>query len=183
MKIIKNTSKCDTKALRSLFSFIHNQIAKSEGKLTWWKSLRIQISDGHYSGHAYLGRVYTTGHHMHLSIGKGNLWEASQLFAHELMHSYGYTHSQFPTYPLTEKQMQEIEERFSDTPLIVEKKPKRKINKVAQRYERMLKRQKSWNRKLKLAQTNLAKVQKEIKHYERTYDDNKRTAKYMDEVK
>jgi hypothetical protein len=43
----------------------------------------------------------------------------------------------------------------------------------------MLKRQKAWNRKLKLAQTNLEKVNKEIRVYERVHSEEKRTTKYL----
>jgi len=59
-------------------------------------------------------------------------------------------------------------------------KVKKRINKVAQRYERMLKRQKAWSKKLKLANTNLAKVNKEILKYEKTHSEEKRTTKYLD---
>ena len=63
---------------------------------------------------------------------------------------------------------------------IEQPKVKKRINKVAQRYERMLKRQKAWNKKLKLAQTNTAKVDKEIKHYERVHSEEKRSTKFLD---
>jgi len=61
-----------------------------------------------------------------------------------------------------------------------ELKPKKRINKVAQRYERMLKRQKAWNKKLKLANTNLAKVNKEIIKYQKAHSEEKRTTKYLE---
>jgi hypothetical protein len=44
----------------------------------------------------------------------------------------------------------------------------------------MLNRQKAWSKKLKLAQTNLAKVNKEIHAYERVHSEEKRTTKYLD---
>ena len=183
MKIIKNTSSFDTGKLRSLFSFIHNQIAKDEGKLSYWKNLNIQIwhkSYG-YSGHAYLGKYYGNGHDMHLSMADDmSLYSMSQLFAHELMHSYGYEHHQFPRHPLSEKQMAEIEANFDVGEMVKVTKVKKRINKVAQRYERMLKRQKAWSKKLKLANTNLAKVEKEIRQYERVHSEEKRTTKYLD---
>lgn len=62
---------------------------------------------------------------------------------------------------------------------IKQPKEKKRLNKVAQRYERMLKRQKAWNRKLKLAQTNLDKVNKEVRLYERVHSEDKRTTKYL----
>jgi len=63
---------------------------------------------------------------------------------------------------------------------IEQPKVKKRINKVAQRYERMLKRQKAWSKKLKLANTNVAKVEKEIRQYERVHSEEKRTTKYLD---
>ena len=60
-------------------------------------------------------------------------------------------------------------------------KPKVKVtvNKVAQRYESMLKRQEKWSKALKQAERNLAKVEKEIKKYERVHSEEKRTTKYF----
>lgn len=186
MKIIKNTSAFDSTKLRSLFSFIHNQIAKYEGKLSYWKSLNIQIQSkttSTYSGRAYLGKYHSKKWDMFLSIADTiDLYELSQLFAHELMHNYGYRHHQFNRDPLDKKQMDEIKQNFCIEDFIKKPKVKKQINRVAQRYERMLKRQKSWNRKLKLATTNLAKVEKEIKRYEKVHSEEKRTTKYLDPV-
>jgi hypothetical protein len=162
MRIIKNTSSFDTGKLRSLFSFIHNQIAKDEGKLSYWKNLNIQIWNKSYgiSGHAYLGKYYGNGHDMHLSMADDiGLYSMSQLFAHELMHSYGYHHHQFRSHPLSKEQIADIRAKFDIGEMKKVAKAKKRINKVAQRYERMLKRQKAWSRKLKLANTNLAKVE------------------------
>ena len=59
---------------------------------------------------------------------------------------------------------------------------KLRINKVAQRYERMLKRQIAWEAKLKRAETHLAKVQKEIKRYEKVHSKEKLTSKYLNSL-
>ena len=74
-----------------------------------------------------------------------------------------------------------FEKKFLEKSRLAIKQPKEKkrLNKVAQRYERMLKRQKAWNRKLKLAQTNLDKVNKEVRLYERVHSEDKRTTKYL----
>jgi len=184
MKIIKNTSSFDTGKLRSLFSFIHNQIAKDEGKLSYWKNLNIQIQSkttSTYSGRAYLGKYHAKKWDMFLSIAdRIDLYDLSQLFAHELMHNYGYRHHQFNHDPLTKQQMNEIKANFDVSEMKKVVKTKKRINKVAQRYERMLKRQKAWSKKLKLANTNLAKVEKEIRKYERVHSEEKRTTKYLD---
>ncbi len=57
MKIIKNTSLYDTKKLKGLFCFIHNLIAKDEGRLPRWSILKIKIkkSKSYASGWAFLG--------------------------------------------------------------------------------------------------------------------------------
>jgi hypothetical protein len=58
-------------------------------------------------------------------------------------------------------------------------KPKVKVtvNKVAQRYANMLKRQEKWSKASKQAQRNLAKVEREIKKYEKVHSEEKLTTK------
>ena len=62
MKIIKNTTNLDNKKLQSLFSLVHNRIAKFEGRLKHWKSLQVQIQNRAYgySGRAYVCLLYTS---------------------------------------------------------------------------------------------------------------------------
>lgn len=184
MKIIKNTSGFDTGKLRSLFSFIHRQVAKDEGKLSFWKTLNIQVQSkttSSFSGRAYLGKYHSKKWDMFLSVADTiDLYDLSQLFAHELMHNYGYEHHQFPRRPLSKEQLDDIKANFDISEMKKVARAKKRINKVAQRYERMLKRQKAWSKKLKLANTNLAKVEKEIRKYERVHSEEKRTTKYLD---
>tara|TARA_R110002012_G_scaffold199962_1_gene368918 strand:+ start:41 stop:862 length:822 start_codon:yes stop_codon:yes gene_type:complete len=183
MKIIKNTSGFDTVKLGSLFCFIHTQVAKDEGRLSFWKTLNIQVQNkttSTYSGRAYLGK-WGSGWDMFLSISDEiSIVSLSQLFAHELMHNYGYEHHQFPRHPLSKEQLEDIKANFDINDIRKVPRVKKRINKVAQRYERMLKRQKAWSKKLKLANTNLAKVEKEIRKYERVHSKEKRTTKYLD---
>ena len=123
MKIIKNTSLYDTKKLKSLFCFIHNLLAKDEGRLPQWATLTIEMmkhkhSKG-YSGWAYLGKVYGDGADMRLRLGKDlSLNGLAQLFAHELMHSYGYMHDQFQTDPLQQDQLDKIKAKFNKDDLL-----------------------------------------------------------------
>ena len=46
--------------------------------------------------------------------------DIAQLFAHELMHNYGYKHHQFNRYPLTTKEVAEVETKFKLHDLIAE---------------------------------------------------------------
>ena len=119
MKIIKNTSLFQTKKLNSLFCHVHNQLAKDEGRLPHWKSLKIQVMDKvkgrHASGCAYVGKVYSRGEpDMWCSYNvETSLERMAQLFAHELMHSYGYRHSQFRSNPLDPHHIEEINKKFN----------------------------------------------------------------------
>ena len=61
-------------------------------------------------------------------------------------------------------------------------KVKLRVNKVAQRYASMLKRQEKWAKTLKQAERNLAKVEKEITKYERVHSEEKRTTKYLEPI-
>ncbi len=123
MKIIKNTSLYDTKKLKGLFCHVHSQLSKYEGRLPHWKSLKIQVMDKvqgrHASGSAYVGNVErhrqyrTEVPDMWLSLNKETSLEViAQLFGHELMHSYGYQHSQYRTDPLEQHHIDEINRKF-----------------------------------------------------------------------
>jgi hypothetical protein len=47
-----------------------------------------------------------------------SLTDIAQLFAHELMHSYGYVHSQFQRDPLQADQLSSIKEKFTKDELL-----------------------------------------------------------------
>ena len=124
MKIIKNTSLYETKKLNALFCFIHNLIAKHEGRLRRWSMLKIQVKkhSRNYSGCADLGvpnYVNQKIPHMTLRMHKDlSLTDVAQLFAHELMHSYGYDHHQFQTDPLQQNQLDKIKAKFNKEDLL-----------------------------------------------------------------
>tara|TARA_R100000544_G_C2209535_1_gene51131 strand:- start:42 stop:884 length:843 start_codon:yes stop_codon:yes gene_type:complete len=61
-------------------------------------------------------------------------------------------------------------------------KVKLRVNKVAQRYARMLTRKQKWAKTLKQAERNLAKVEQEITKYERVHSEEKRTTKYLEPI-
>jgi len=118
MNIIKNTSLYDTKKLKGLFCHVHSQLAKYEGRLPHWSSLKIQVMDKvqgrHGSGCAYVGKVISRGEpDMWISLNKEtSLERIAQLFGHELMHSYGYHHNQFRKHPLEPAYINEINNKF-----------------------------------------------------------------------
>ena len=121
MKITKNTSQYETKKLKSLFCFIHSQLAKHEGRMPWWDDLNINIQHKSYdySGRAFLSPPRWKEWGMFLSISPHiNLEDIAQLFAHELMHNYGYNHSQFNRDPLSPKEMEVIKNKFNKDDLL-----------------------------------------------------------------
>ena len=169
MKIIKNTSAYDSKKLQSLFSLIHNQISKNEGRLKWWKDLKVQIrakSYG-YSGRAYVGKVYGESWDMFLSVSSTlNIEQISQLFAHELYHSYGYHHNQFKTQPLNEKQITCITEKFNTVDLFKIIKTNEKVDHVKLRYENAKNKLTQWESKQKRINNLVKKWRKKVAYYE-----------------
>jgi len=123
MKIGKNTSHYDTKKLHSMFCFIHKQISKHEGKMPWWDDLNIHIrkKSSSYSGRAYLDKPWSKEWGMFLSMATDiSVEQIAQLFAHELMHNYGYRHHQFNRHPLTEQEVAEVKNKFSFESLLSE---------------------------------------------------------------
>ena len=61
-------------------------------------------------------------------------------------------------------------------------KVKLRVNKVAQRYARMLKRKEKWANNLKRVANSLKKVEKSIVQYEKKYDEEKLTSKYQEPI-
>ena len=174
MKIIKNTSDFDTVKLKSLFSTVHNLLAKAEGRLKHWKRLKVVVRDKEwgYSGRCLLGGVHLTRDwDMFLSVEKDTDTNIlAYLFAHELMHSYGYRHSQYRDDPLTKEQHVFIKDKYKNVIMHKVEKVKPKKDIILIRFTRMLKREKSWGRKLKLATSHLKKVKGEIKVYNRRHN-------------
>lgn len=107
-----------------MFCFIHKQISKHEGKMPWWDDLNIHIrkKSSSYSGRAFLSNPYGYKEWgMFLSIATDiSVEQIAQVFAHELMHNYGYRHHQFNRYPLTEKEVAEVKNKFSFESLLSE---------------------------------------------------------------
>tara|TARA_Y100000296_G_C5054238_1_gene196432 strand:- start:116 stop:649 length:534 start_codon:yes stop_codon:yes gene_type:complete len=169
MKIIKNTSKFDTKKLRSLFSYVHNLIAKTEGRLPQWNGLQVQVRQKSYgtSGQAYVGKVYGSGWDMFLSISeKVILKDIVNLFSHELMHSYGFHHrNMLKHYPLTEQQHQKIKDKFGNVDLNKVEKPKAKIDYVALRKERAEVNLSIWESKFNFAKNKVKKYKRQVVYY------------------
>jgi hypothetical protein len=181
MRIMKNTTNLDSKKLQSLFSFIHNLIATHEGRLKHWKDLKIQINNRSFgfSGRAYIGQVYGEGWDILLKYSKqsaNDIEDISQLFAHELMHSYGYRDKkakgkgrgrQFPVDPLSEKDIAAIKKKFDGVNFNREAKPKVKIDHVALRKQRAEKNLANWESKLKFAQNKVKKYHATVSYYKK----------------
>ena len=122
MRIIKNTSVYQTKKLKKLFGLIHYIIALREGRLPQWKQLRVVVRNGWNSGYAFYPRWIGNNHKgwdMFLSVNNSTqvnyLEHIAQLFAHELMHNYGYKHRQFRTDPLDPDQIERIKREICET--------------------------------------------------------------------
>lgn len=121
MRIIKNTSVYQTKKLKKLFGLVHYLIALREGRLPQWKQLRVVVRNGRNSGRAFypmwIGNNHT-GWDMFLSLNSSPhinyLSRIAQLFAHELMHNYGYKHAQFRSDPLEPDQIDRIKREICE---------------------------------------------------------------------
>jgi hypothetical protein len=170
MKIIKNTSKYDTKKLRQLFCFIHFLIAKKEGRLKHWKHLKIQIrnSGRRNSGCAYIGQVWGASRDMFLSLHHNfRLDDVSDLFAHELMHSYGFHHRDMLNVytPLVKEQHQKIKDKFGNVDFTKIEKPKVKVDYIVIRKTKAEKNLAKWLSKYSFAKNKVKKYQRQVKYY------------------
>ena len=169
MKIIKNTSCYDSRKLQQLFCFIHSLIAKKEGRLKQWKTLKVQIRNTNWrcSGRAYIGQVWGKGWDMFLSLNKEHdLKRISDLFSHELMHSYGFRHKDMLShYPLTEEQHNKIHKRFKNIDLLKQIKSKVVIDYVSLRKTRAEQNLTRWLSKYNFAENKVKKYQRQVKYY------------------
>lgn len=110
MRIVKNTSRYETKTLRSVLCKVHAHMRKLEGRpAPNWKNLRVKI--GHlsrwgWSGYAYYGGKSWKDWDVHFSLGQGQTLHCfAKAVYHELMHTYGYRHSQYSDLPDRECEM------------------------------------------------------------------------------
>ena len=176
MKVISNTSGYDTKKLKQIFSMCYSAIKRTEGSLWRWKGLKVIIKNmqnhkkwyrkGSYSGYAYFNKQYGTQPDMVLRLTPDmKISTISQLFAHELMHCYGFDHSGFRHDPLDDVDVEKIRSKFKGVNLLSVPKPKIKIDHVALRKKTAEKNLKNWLRKLKLAENKVKKYKKKVKYY------------------
>lgn len=109
MKLINKTAY-DTRTLRKLMTMAHNRLAKTWGRrLHSWKQLKVVVEYTRGRGFSYVsGRASYSGFHMALRLpaprkaplpprslpASDVLW----LMTHELYHSYGYHHKDFPPH-------------------------------------------------------------------------------------
>lgn len=193
MRITKNTSGYDTRAIKRVFTVVHAfmRSPKCEGKpAPNWRGLRVKIEGrdgGYHSGRAYyhgrgcdwdvfltLPRPVLRGTNWHTEHRKGKVQTyrvraLASLVYHELMHTYGYRHSQY-----NDIRAEDLERLFPDNYVLPTPAPKPEPVKVAawiQKRDRLLARRKAWESKAKRAENALKKINKSLRYYERTYGD------------
>lgn len=178
MRIVKNSTAYDTRFLRSIICTTHRYMQSLEGRpAPNWKALRVKIANtkrnGYHSGYAYFNGY---GGHKEWDVFFGLCKPDSpmtmtnhtfcSLVYHELMHTYGYEHSQYSDIPKNE-----ILKLFPDeVPLPLAKVATKEKEPVwKKRYRAVLAREKAWASKLKRAKTALKKAQYQRKYYEDKY--------------
>lgn len=133
MKIIKNTTRYETRTLRTLICRVHAHMKKLERRpAPNWPRLRIAIGN---RSRAYSGRAYFHGN----GRGWGSDWDVylslppdadergtGSLVYHELMHTYGYRHGAYNDIPDAELAELFPENKPLGPPLKPKPKPKPK---------------------------------------------------------
>lgn len=176
MKIIKNTSGYETKALRKIIVMAHAHIRATEGAaVPRWNDLQIVIrgrdSHGHVSGCAYLGgtKMWLTIPRSRVIKNLGEVWPAISarrvmwLAYHELMHSFGYNHSQYRD--LNDKELAEL---IPEDYAMPQPAKKSKADPREGRIASLIERRAKWKTRLTRAQNTLKKINQRIRYYERT---------------
>jgi hypothetical protein len=169
---VTNDTRYPTRELRKIFTEVHRRIAKYEGCLPQWKSIEVNVvysRKRHTSGWAYRSGYYTK-----LCIRRGiiSVHSVAYLFAHEMMHLYGYGHNRMGNRGHSAPvDLDDIEQvlGFAD---IKEREPQKKkrpegVELQQQRYLRVLELEREWQSKLKRAQNALKKYRRKKRYYER----------------
>jgi len=130
MKIVRNTTKIESRVLRSLLCKVHAHMTKLERrKAPNWKNLRIKIgnrSKGGYRGWAYYYGKGPGGWDVHLSLpGDATERGFGWLVYHELMHTYGYRHNEYGNIPDRELEALFPDNKTIGIPVAVKAKAKR----------------------------------------------------------
>jgi hypothetical protein len=188
MKIIKNTSGRSTREIKKVFTIVHHYMKTLEHRpAPNWRNLRVVIAgrETNYAG----GRSFYNGRggdwDLFLTIPRpvklGTHWASEQhkgksnflgvqrlasLVYHELMHTYGYKHSQFTD--ITEVELNKLFPEAYNIPTATEATPD-KSPKWRKRYDTALINEKRWLSKQKRAANALKKVRTRIKYFERKY--------------
>ncbi|HWO88150.1 MAG TPA: hypothetical protein VNL98_03250 [Gemmatimonadales bacterium] len=165
-----NRTPYDTRALRRIAVTVHRVMARHEGRLRSWRSLRVLVQtrrprlfDNAVSGYAtYDGSriVLCLPHPKHGPLAAARV---ARLVEHELYHCYGYRHGRFTEQP-AEWWAQHVGQE--NVPLRqVQARPVRDL--VGERRAKAERYLRQWERRLKLAQTKVKQYRRRVRYYER----------------
>lgn len=171
MRITKNTSGYDAKALRALICLAHQYIRRFEGRAAPnWKGLRVVVRgrSAHYTtGCAYLGGRGNARFDVCLTVPRTGLKarEFLSLAHHELMHTYGFRHEQY-----RDLNAAELEELIPNDYELAKATAPRKptpTERTQAKIISLLERQAQWESRLVRAQRALQKLSKSLRYYEK----------------
>lgn len=163
---VENETHFDTRAIRALVSAVHVWAAKDECRAPLDR-LRVAVGYARTWGQAWG------------CIGHGKMWlyirkqdsvsvvSLAQTIRHELMHNFGYDHSQFYERVVPAEVYAPIVARFGECIPVRAVKPKPRRDRMQVGYERALAAQARWTTRLKRAQTMLRKARTRRQGYER----------------
>ena len=171
MKIITNTSRFDTRFLRSLYVATHKHMKRTEGPMRAWPRLCVTVSGKRHANYVS-GYAYIKSGPVHLTIGDhATTRTIVKTMFHEGMHVYGYRHSDggLKCDP-HDDDLDVICRDFPDMPLwqrAAKRPPPKDL--IAERYARLKAREAAWRTKEKRAANALKKVRAAIRTYERRH--------------
>lgn len=167
MKLI-NRTRYDTRALRRIVTAVHGVMAKTEGRLPTWRTLRVHVETGRPKYHewAISGRADLNGGWVLLRLPRPDRHHVSAnrlawLVEHELYHAYGRRHGTF-----REESPEWWTQHVGCDPVPLRRPPAPRdvVGERRLRAERLLRK---WERRLKLARTKVRQYQKQVRYYER----------------
>lgn len=172
---IKNETDYRTREIRKILTTVHNWLARDEGKLRQWnRGLTFRITYTRQrrgaSGHAYLGGYRSTIRLFRPKDGEvlSPVRDLIRVGWHEMLHLYGYNHSQMARRYPGDDEVDEMASRagFKPTdrlPLYAAANPNHEEpepteeERYAGRLRHALRKRKKWTTRARRAKTALAK--------------------------
>lgn len=177
---ITNSTRFETRRIRSIVCAVAARLARSEGKLAAWRHMRVAITyTRQFRGPSGLAAIGGAWIRLRIPSTGCNVAQFAAVVEHELLHSYGHKHDAIGCRitPAHWRAQDWAREQFGPVLLLPPRAPKmtpaERVEHVgalaAKRLELLRARLERWERKSKAAARMVAKLRAKVRERERRH--------------